>query len=663
MRNLRFIGGAALTAVVLGGVVWFGKPDAEVTQPSSSGEVTSAPAAHRRNARAAQVCVLAPHVRLAYALTTRTQATVDAHAAGAGQASFATRNTGVFHSTLQLEAQRAVDDGTIMLGRLVGLDSTTSLTAPGIGDTAFLFRLSSTCETVGFARHRSAPLGAARAQQATLAQLWFRVPHAASEPANAENSLGPFSAVLAREGEVVQRRIVAYERAWGSAQVPSVTDSFLAVQLGAEPWFESMTGNEVVSSGVFASASAELKVARATVDVSVLSEHPRDESEYIWENLLPRIVLPPTAAKERSPQERAAMAALVDKPFEQAVREFAAKVVTEPNVDAKWRGLARYFEVHPEHVRSFVGSMQRPDFPGELKALGFVAVGHAQATEARDVLLAVRDDVAADPYDRVRATLALIGRDDVGAELAKQLHRDSSALLTEPKTARGFYGRNALLALGMFSALRQNQDAAVAAEARASISEALTASELTAGADDPLPAALGAMGNLGDPADLPTIIGLSKHPSPDVRAQVPQAMRRLRQEQVAAFTLDWLQRETSPEVKKELYSVIQHQLLDEQTVASEALLRQAAKDLSAQPLLLTRQPLVRILGPTASTYEFVRQTLVAQAVKEVGTPSGLYSVIAQYVPGDEVSAALAPRLAPLPRTPPLGTNSTTGVAP
>ncbi len=666
MKTIHFIGGAAVATLAVGAVLlsrWSGEA---ATQPKTSPAVTrSAVEAQRPGAADTPACLLVPHTRLAYELATRTSAKVDAQALGAvaGQAELGTRNTGELHATLQLEALRSLDDGSLVLARLVGVDATTTQAAPGIADTAFLFRLSTSCEPIAFARHRSAPLGGARAQQATLAQLWFRLPHAQTEPATAENGLGPFRAVLARDGRVVQRRVVAYERAWSSAQVPSVTDSFLSAQVGAGPWFDSLSSREVVSMGLFSSASVELKVTRATADVSVLAHVARDEGEYVWEDLLPRLVLP-TASKEPSREERAHLAAMVDKPFKEAVREFAAKVVAEPNMDAKWKDLARYFTVHPEHVRDFVGSMQQRDFPEELKALGYVAVGHAQGTEARDALLVVRDDAGAEPFDRIRATLSLVGREDVGVELARALHQDSQAMFSQPNSARGFYGRNALLALGMFSALRQNQDAAVASVARSAISEALESSDMSGGGGISFPAAMGAMGNLGDPADLPTIIALSKHSNPDVRAQVPQGMRRLHQDVIADFTLEWLQRETSPDVKQELYSVIQHQLLDDQLVATEALSRQAVKDLVAQPVLLTRQPLVRILAPNASKYDFVRQALVAQAVKEVGTTSGLYSVIAQYVPGDDVSAALHAGTGPGSQAPPLNpTTPTTGVAP
>lgn len=673
MKTIHFIGGAAVATLAVGAVLLSRGSGEGPREPeagpaaSPSSAVVEAP---RPAAVEARACLLAPQARLAYQLATRTSAKVDAQSlgAGAGQAVLGTRNSGELHATLQLEALRSLDDGSLMLARLVGVDATTAQAAPGIADTAFLFRLSTSCEPIGFARHRSAPLGGARAQQATLAQLWFRVPRAQTEPAMAENGLGPFRAVLARSGSVVQRRVVAYQQAWGSAQVPSVTDSFLSAQLGSGPWFDALTSREVVSMGVFSSATVEVKVTRATADASVLAQVSRDEGEYVWEDLLPRPVLP-SASKEPSREERARLATMVDKPFKEAVREFAAKVVAEPNMDAKWKDLSRYLTVHPEHARDFVGSMQQRGFPEELKALGYVAVGHAQGTEARDALLAVRDDSGAEPYDRIRATLALVGRDDVGVELARALHQDSRAMLRQPNSARGFYGRNALLALGMFSALRQNQDAAVAGVARAAISETLESSDLSAGGGVSFPAAMGAMGNLGDPADLPTLVALSKHPSPEVRAQVPQGMRRLHQDVVADFTLEWLQRETSPDVKQELYSVVQHQLLDDQLVASEALSRQAVKDLEAQPVLLTRQPLVRILAPNASKYDFVRRALVAQAVKEVGTTSGLYSVIAQYVPGDEVSAALALRsgagpVHPTMKTPPLNpTTSTKGGTP
>lgn len=642
MKKLSMVGGVVVGGVAVAAMCW--PREAREVEPVPAARAGVAPQAVTAGATR-HGCLFAPKGRHAWALETTTRATVAPASLGvAGAGEVTTRNEGTQRARLEVEGLSALDDGTVVLGRLVDVDQPTLQQVPGLSQTPFLFKVSSRCEVTGFARHRAATLLSARTQQATLAQLWFRVPRSAeAEPAMAENGLGPYRAMVASAGGVAQRRVMAYERAWAGAEVPSVKDSFLSVTLGDGVWFESMRGEEKVSSGVFVDASASFEARRTKVNPSSLADAPREPDTYVWENLLPRVVKPASGPAELTTSERARRAALVDQPLTEAVREFAAAVVAEPNLDLQWRGLARYLEVHPEAIADFVGAMRQPDFPKALKAAGFVAVGHAAPSQAREALMGVRNDASADPYDRIRASLALVGRADVGVELAARLRRDSAAMVTAPTSAEGFYGRNALLALGMFSGLRQNEDAEVKAEARAAITQALEASALQAEGAPAVsfPAAMGAMGNLGDPDDLPAIIELSKHANPDVRRLVPQAMRRLPQAHVAAFTLEWLARETSPDVKQELYGVIHHQLLDEQQVATEALARQAVKDLQAQPLLLTRQPLVRLLGPVASRYDFVREALVAQAVREVGTRSGLYTVIAQYVPGGQVSAALA----------------------
>ncbi len=320
-------------------------------------------------------CLVAPHQRYAWTLQTRTRATVAAASLGtAAVGDVKTRNEGTQRMRLEVEGLAALSEGSVLLGRLVDVDASTLEVVPGLSQTPFLFKVSSRCEVVGFGRHRSSTLLAARTQQATLAQLWFRIPEGEGpERVKAENGLGAFSAVVARDADVVQRRVVAYERAWVGAEVPTVGDSFLSVQLGDGAWFESMRGEEAVSQGLFSDARASLQVARAQIDPSALTGASRDEQVYVWENLLPRFITPTAAAsQELSVTERAQRAALQHQPLTEAVREFAAAVASEPNADRQWKGLTRYFEVHPKAIGSFVGAMRQPDFPRELKAMGFV---------------------------------------------------------------------------------------------------------------------------------------------------------------------------------------------------------------------------------------------------------------------------------------------------
>lgn len=88
------------------------------------------------------------------------------------------------------------------------------------------------------------------------------------------------------------------------------------------------------------------------------------------------------------------------------------------------------------------------------------------------------------------------------------------------------------------------------------------------------------------------------------------------------------------------HNVLHHQHLDAREDIGRALATQAVKDLKAQPLILTRQSLIRILGPVAAKYPDVQAALIEQVKLEVGSGSGLYSLISQYVPGDAVSVAL-----------------------
>ena len=187
-----------------------------------------------------------------------------------------------------------------------------------------------------------------------------------------------------------------------------------------------------------------------------------------------------------------------------------------------------------------------------------------------------------DPYDRIRSTLALVGREDVGVELAQQLHA-SAQHLTNPQAPvnEAMYARNSLLGLGMLAGLRGSAAPDVQAEAKAGILEALA----TATTAEQLSPVFSAMGNMGDLSMLPTIATWSHHPDVEIRALVPDAMSRLRWMDISEFTLEWLQRETAPDVKEAIYRVVRAQMTTDQKIAPDDLVQQSLKDLAQQPPL------------------------------------------------------------------------------
>ena len=573
--------------------------------------------------------------------------------------------TSQFHAVLDVEVLREDGaDGAVLLGQLRELDS-DALQRTGDMTKPFLLRVGADCSVDAFARHLTSGLTPARAQQATLHELWWKEPHDAKQEVRGINSRGVFSAVVAKEldkkGEFAQRRIVRYTQSYApTGQALDVQDSLLTVRFGEHGWFDSMEGRDESVGGGTKQASTRLSVKTAPPRPHALATADRQESAYKWENLLPQVPNALAAGpKPFTDEEKREHAMLAAVSFESALTGFAHVVQTEHNIDTQWRVMARWLEAHPEAIPTYAGALLSSKFPNKMEAVAFMALGKARVPEARHVLMEMRASPDLDPYDRIRSTLALVGREDVGVELAQQLHA-SAQHLTNPQAPvnEAMYARNSLLGLGMLAGLRGSAAPDVQAEAKAGILEALA----TATTAEQLSPVFSAMGNMGDLSMLPTIATWSHHPDVEIRALVPDAMSRLRWMDISEFTLEWLQRETAPDVKEAIYRVVRAQMTTDQKIAPDDLVQQSLKDLAQQPPLFTRQLLVRILGPVAAKNPLVRAALVQQAMREVGTKSGLYTAISQYVPGADISkafhekdaAAPAPTAIVAPNQPKLG---------
>ena len=547
-----------------------------------------------------------------------------------------------FHAVLDVEVLRDEGpDGAVLLGRLRDVDAET-LARSGDLSTPFLLRVGRDCSVDAFARHTSAGLTPARAQQAALHELWWKQPKTRKEDVRGINGAGAFTAIVAKaadkRGDFAQRRIVRYTEAYGaSPRVPEVADSLLTVRYGAHGWFDSMEGREEMAGAGVSEASARLAVRSLPVAADAFATADHAEAAYKWENLLPRTPTALTSApRPFTDQELREQAAVAGLSFNAAFFMFAQVVASEPNIDSQWRPMARWLEAHPEQIPTYAGALLVPGFPAKLEGVAFMALGKARVPEARNVLTQMRASADVEPYDRIRSTLALVGRDDVGVELAQQLHA-SAQVLTHAEAPHGeaMYARNALLGLGMMAGLRAGSAPAIASEAKGAVLDALA----TATTAHQLSPVFAAIGNIGDLSMLPTIAPWSRHPDVEIRALVPDAISRLKWQDVGEFTLEWLARETSPMVKESIYRVIRAQLTEEQKVAPPELVAQAILDLRMQPPLFTRQSLVRILGPAAETNQAARLALAEQAPHEIHTTSGLYTAIAQYVPAADMTHA------------------------
>lgn len=242
--------------------------------------------------------------------------------------------------------------------------------------------------------------------------------------------------------------------------------------------------------------------------------------------------------------------------------------------------------------------------------------------------------------------------------------RLARAGLDSGKEVERFYGRNAVLSAGMLAGLTHDDEGA--ALVRGLVTPYL-------GGPDVRLSRLGfaAIGNLGSPDDLELITRWSRDADVDVRAQVPQALRRLPLEQVGAFEREWLERETAPDVKRELWHLLFRQLADEQRPLPDEFLTVAIKDLEAQHPALTRQTLINLLAQRIDV-PAAKAALLAQAPVEFEQRSGLYGVIAEHVPADDLSRVMSPVFeatnregaeAPTPATPSVNPPVATGVTP
>ena len=543
-----------------------------------------------------------------------------------------------FGATLVVEPLRSKGSSAILLARFTSVDAQTLAVRPHLG-TAMLFEVSDRCELIAFAHSRAVDAATARAQQATVSGLWFRVPTRQAEPATAQDGIGTFSTLLFRDERVIQRRITAYSATWqqGVAR-PVIDDSYFSATLSRHGWFDSLSSTITLTGALPVKTRFELSASAREFDAHALEGSSRDEADYEWGNLLPVLDFPAESAKPVfSPIELRQQASLRDAAYPQVRDLFVARLETNQNVHEQWPLMARFLEAHPEAVPEYAKWLVGGELPSKRLGVAFLALGKAKVPEARDALLEIRNDQRVLPMNRLRANLALADRGDVGIELAQALSSDSTRI-NSANPVDSFLARNSALALGMMVGARA-RSAEVKKQARATI-EALLAQGQSKRELSP---AFGAMGNTGDPTYLDALRPFTRHPDPEVRAVASKGFRRLRPDQTEDLVTEWLTRETSPEVKRELFRVIYHQHLDAQPQVSPILAHLAALHLKEQPYVLTRQSLVRVLGPLAAKNPEAKAALLEQVKIEVSEQSGLYDLISQYVDGDEISRSLHTR--------------------
>jgi hypothetical protein len=636
MKRLLLAGGAALAALVAF-LVWrtppppatpdAGPPSAPVFQPAQAPSPTASPLPG---------CRFVAGQTMAFDVTSTTTVTLaDTLARFSGGVG---PQGGSTSARLSLEVVRVETQRAVLLGRLSAA-STSLVTAGGPGvEAPWLVRVNERCEVTDYARASATPATAARQQQSLLAELWFSVPPGPGPAAVAfDTGLGRATALVLPAGgadaDDVVRTIQRYERAWSpSMNGVSVERSRLEVRRGQGPWFDAMEGVEASSvPGVVTSAQATLTVAAAPADGAALVGASRNEADYEWGRWfeeVPDASLRPFAAGDH--QQR--VEAMRDVTWPQALEKMLMTFEFTDNVYEQARDMSAFLDAHPEAIDEYAGALLT-EFEPEWKAAGFLVLAQTRHVAAREVLLDVWRERDAPSMDRVRSSLALVSRRDVGVPLARELLAESRR---DGTPAQRNVSQQALLHAGMLAGLHPE-----AAELKREVRQGLALELSSRPTPGERAAVYSAIGNTGDLTFLPELDQASRHPDPEWRAIVPIALRRMPIDESRPFTLEWLRRETSPDVMRELWQSIQHQYQDVGRVADVELAAEAVKYLRRQPRLLTRQSIVQLLAPLVGVNDEVRAAFREQLKLEYEARTGMFAFVASCLPESDVQAVLA----------------------
>jgi hypothetical protein len=627
MKRAILVGVVVLALVVAGALRWSSARPAEVAQaptaPAPAISAGVAPAA----AASEPPCRFSTGNLLAYDVTSTTRVSTTSAPETVNQST----------ARITFEVLRVDAASAVLLARATALTGAFDQTAAG-ADQPWLLRVNERCEVDGFAHQKGALRRVARLQQGLAHELWFSLPKQQGPVLVAfDNAVGRAFATIAPTGGAGShhyvRTIQHYETTWAPAMNGViVARSHTEVRRGNGGWFEFLEGTEELSvPGLVDKATASLRVVSAAPDGAVVAQAPRDEAHYVWGNTfeeVPSQELRPYVA----PDHQQRVEAMRNVAYPDALKGMLQTFGRTSNLYEQTRDMAAFLDAHPDQIHEFAGAVLT-EFEPEWKAAGFLALSSTQNAAAREVLLDVWRERDASEMDRIRASVGLVTRRDVGAPLAKELLAESRRPGTQ---AQRSVSQHALIHAGMLSGLRQEDE-----EVRTTVQVGL-ASELPARQTIEERAPLfSAIGNTGDLAFLPELERASRHPDPEWRAIVPIGMRRMPVAAVRDFTLEWLRRETSPLVMRELFEVVQHQYQDVGKVVDDELKREAVQYLRRQPRILTRQSLLQLLAPFVATDEEVRAALRAQLKVEYETDSGMFPFIAMYLPQEDITMVLA----------------------
>lgn len=541
--------------------------------------------------------------------------------------------------TLSFEVLSVEGQVATLLGRL---SQTSAQTKEKVGDAveqSFLARLNERCEVTGYARLKETPMATARVQQVALSDLSFSVGDGtAVTETTFFTGLGTLRALSFRGNEGLGhfvRRPLNYVARWSERMAGvDFTSGQVDIQRGGSSWFETVRGLEEVSGGQVDASKTEWTVTAKPFAPDALKAGSRNVEDYVWEDVL-QLDDQPERSALGSPSEdhEKRVAAARGLTYDQAVSRFSVLVNAGANINEQWRDMAAFLDAHPEEIGEFAELITDEDFPAGGKASAFLALGQAQAPQAREALAGLYRNRELRVGDRIRSSLALAGRPDVGAPLAKELRAEAMRTPTDPGEAA--VSRQSLLHLGVLSGTRPAQKEVV--QQAMEVVQTLTASART---EDDYSVLCGMVGNMAELSLLPQIEAWTHLQDPMLRKKVPQAIRRYRVERVHGLVVEWLARERDFDVKRELFNVLHHMYVDAQKPIDAALKREAILHLKEAPLPLTRQSLCHLLAPHVGDPEV--HALFKQQLKiELEEKSGLYSLLASYLPAESVFQVLA----------------------
>lgn len=533
-------------------------------------------------------------------------------------------------TTARLEVLEADATRAVLVGELAQVQVTGATPAQAYAGP-FLLEVDRDCEVARYARHQATPPADARLQQAALWELgwrWTKGPEALTRH-NARGSFVAHATTAPRgDGVLAQRRLESYGQLWLGGQVQRVV-GFSSVEAGPSGWFDTLATDETLASSQGTTRSR----VRATVTSAAgqLDGVDRDQAHYVWGDWLPKL-LARRQAMPVTPGDRALRAQVQGRTATEAVQAAQDAFTKEQNLAASWPPLRAFLEARPEKTGEVVAELKAGRVTEDGLNPFFIALGNARTPEAKDALLGLMRDGKAPPTVRARAMFGLVDRADVGVDLARELRASSQALESNPTGSKRFVAAESLLALSTMAGLHED------VEVRGEALDALRA-HLRAGADPRSQGtALRALANLGDAALLAEAAPFTASPDEGVRRAATKVVRRMAPADTEAFSLQFLAREPSLFVKKDLFVTLEAQHFDAHAPAGRQLAPALVQELQDERHgVIARKALLRLVGASAVAQEpAVREVLKAQARRALKRQDGLAGDVLQLLTPEEI---------------------------